>query len=405
MARIETDPNYNSPTFSRATAATDLFKKEDVQNLAAAMSTHDHTNGKGLPLVAGSIPNGTITSAMIADATIDTADLKDGAVTSAKIADGTVATVDLANQAVTNAKLGSDTARANLLTNGGFEIWQRGNGPFSGGTALTADMWTSTAAGGGTWTVSKETSIVDAGSQASLKVVHTFGSAFNYLRQGWTSGLKASDFAMRGRTFAFSVRVNASVANAISVRLATDGTGALDVESARNAGSGTWETLTIIGTVPTDATLLCCDIRSYSSNTFYIDNAMLVVGSVAADYAPLHPADDLARCLRYYEAITVSSTGAFATGQAASATAAVVPLQFQVQKPVSPTITFTAGSTFAMTNAATTALGVTSMSYLITNGRVVYVLVNVASGLVAGNASVLQAAASQTAIISIEANP
>lgn len=48
MARIETDPNYSSPTFSRATAATDLFKKEDVQNLAAAMSAHDHNVNKGL---------------------------------------------------------------------------------------------------------------------------------------------------------------------------------------------------------------------------------------------------------------------------------------------------------------------------------------------------------------------
>lgn len=75
MARIETDPNYTSPTFSRATAATDLFKKEDVQNLAAAVSTHDHSSGKGLALPLGAIPDGLITSAKIADGTITTADL------------------------------------------------------------------------------------------------------------------------------------------------------------------------------------------------------------------------------------------------------------------------------------------------------------------------------------------
>src|SRR5215510_13632472 len=139
MARIETDPNYSSPTFSRATAGTDIFKKEDVQALAAAMSTHDHTTGKGLPMAAGSIPNGTITAAMIADGAVDTADLKDGAVTSAKILDGTIATGDLANNAVTNAKLGLDVNRENLLTNGGFEIWQRGNGPLT--TGYTTDRW------------------------------------------------------------------------------------------------------------------------------------------------------------------------------------------------------------------------------------------------------------------------
>ena len=91
MARIETDPNYTAPTFSRATAATDLFKKEDVQNLAAAMSTHDHSIGKGLVLGAGSIPNGAITSAMIADGTIDTVDLATNAVTQVYQATGTVA--------------------------------------------------------------------------------------------------------------------------------------------------------------------------------------------------------------------------------------------------------------------------------------------------------------------------
>jgi len=80
MARIETDPNYTSPTFSRATAATDIFKKEDVQALAAAMSTHVHDGaGKGLAIATTGIPAGSITSAMIADGTITAADLAFGA--------------------------------------------------------------------------------------------------------------------------------------------------------------------------------------------------------------------------------------------------------------------------------------------------------------------------------------
>ena len=48
MARIETDPNYTTPTFSRATAGTDAFKMGDIQTLAAALSVHNHDGaGKG----------------------------------------------------------------------------------------------------------------------------------------------------------------------------------------------------------------------------------------------------------------------------------------------------------------------------------------------------------------------
>lgn len=64
MARIETDPNYTSPTFSRATAATDPFKKEDVQQLAAAFSAHEHGAGKGLAV--SRVANGSVSSAALA---------------------------------------------------------------------------------------------------------------------------------------------------------------------------------------------------------------------------------------------------------------------------------------------------------------------------------------------------
>ena len=51
----------------RATAATDLFKKEDVQALPRRCGRTTHGHGKGAVLGAAAIPNGLITSAMIAD--------------------------------------------------------------------------------------------------------------------------------------------------------------------------------------------------------------------------------------------------------------------------------------------------------------------------------------------------
>ena len=88
MARIEVDPNYSNPTFSRATAATDPAKKEDIQNLAAAMSTHIHDGaGKGLAIpFATAIPSGTITSAMIVDKTIVAGDIADFTITATQLA-------------------------------------------------------------------------------------------------------------------------------------------------------------------------------------------------------------------------------------------------------------------------------------------------------------------------------
>jgi hypothetical protein len=56
MARIEIDPNYSTPTFSRATAPTDIFKKEDVQSVAAAFSTHVH-DGVGTGLAIKTLPS------------------------------------------------------------------------------------------------------------------------------------------------------------------------------------------------------------------------------------------------------------------------------------------------------------------------------------------------------------
>lgn len=110
MARIETDPNYSSPTFSRSTAGTDLFKKEDVQKLAEAMSTHNHATGKGVAIAAGAIPNGLITSAMIADGTIGTDDLQNSLITYSKLQSGVIASATNVNGSTIDPTYSGGTA-------------------------------------------------------------------------------------------------------------------------------------------------------------------------------------------------------------------------------------------------------------------------------------------------------
>jgi hypothetical protein len=125
MARIETDPNYSSPTFSRATAGTDLFKKEDVQSLASAVSTHDHSSGKGVALAAGAIASGLITSGMIANGTIVAADIASGTITANEIADGTITAQKIATGTITSTQINDGTIQTVDLSPsvGNFGVW------------------------------------------------------------------------------------------------------------------------------------------------------------------------------------------------------------------------------------------------------------------------------------------
>jgi hypothetical protein len=345
MARIETDPNYNSPTFSRATAPTDIFKKEDVQNVAAAFSTHTHDgSGKGLAVAFTGVPPGSIPGTALAD----------GAVTSVKIADGTIATVDLANAAVTNAKLASDTDRSNLLTNGGFEVWQRGTGPFTANAVYSVDRWISNLGGADTLSISKDTTHCDVGSTASAACTFALsgGGGLSSLQQM----LKAADGnGLVGRTISHSMRVRTSTASAVRVRLVTDGAAPLSVYSSFHSGGGAYETLTASGTVPSDATNVIVAVYFAASCTAYLDNAMLVVGSQYADYAPMHPADDLARCLRYYEVVGVGSSYLHAGWAGAAGEAIGAPNRWQVSKAVVPTVTKV--GTWPIVNCAQPSIG------------------------------------------------
>jgi hypothetical protein len=68
---------------------------------------------------------------------------------------------------------------------------------------------------------------------------------------------------------------------------------------------------------------------------------MLVLGSVAADFAPLHPADDLARCQRYYE-VHGGANAEFPIVLGAPSAVGVQlgsPVTFVAQKGGTPTVT------------------------------------------------------------------
>lgn len=297
----------------------------------------------------------------------------------------------LANGSVPNAALGSDTARANLLTNGSFEIWQRGVGPFSGPSVYCADRWITQVIGTDSLSVSRSgAGTVDVGSQYSAGCTFTLGTG-----AGGTALYqlnKLTDYAVAGKTLTVSVRVATAVAGAVRVRINSDGTGSPTNQSAFAAGLGGFETLTASITVPTNATNFVVALYFSASCNAYIDNAMLVVGSQPADYAPLHPADDLARCLRYYEVwggkgqnwpqvMGYSGAGQSFGGQ----------FTYHAVKAVSPTVT--KNGTWGLSNCGQPSLGASDVDG---------VFLQALAGVV-GFAQFYSSAAGQT--LTIEANP
>jgi len=305
---------------------------------------------------------------------------------------------------LTNRQLGPDVARANLLTNGGFEIFQRsGTITVSAGSnnSISADHWQTSVMGGSTTlAASKETSVVGTGSLASLKLVATFdGTNIAFLRHWMKAG---EGNQVIGRQFSAAIDVYASVTNAVNIRLASDGTGSQDLRTARNTLANTWQRLTLTITTPSNATYIIFDVEVNVSCTAYVDNATLVVGSQPSNYVPMHPTDELLRCLRYYETLTGNAYQLIAHNF--TTTNSQVPWQFKVHKAMTPTVTVqnvtaisllnpNGGSLIPLTAAAPQSSTLSSADLQTT----------VASGLVAASASAVLLGSN--GLIAAEANP
>lgn len=244
-------------------------------------------------------------------------------------------------------------ASGNLLTNGGFEVWQRGTGSFTADGAYSADRWVLFKSGGSTITVTQETSTIAANSRYSLKAVTT--STTCGVQQKIENG-----YELRGQTVAVSIRVHQSVSSGVRVVLSADG-GTTSGTASYSTTTGSFVTITTTMTLSATATYALLAIYFDLAGTYYLDNAMLVIGPNAAPYEPLHPQEELARCQRYYEVINTfnflgSANGAHNIGQ-------WVP--WRVEKAGAPTVT--KNGTWAVTNCGQPAVASGSVS-----GFVVY---------------------------------
>lgn len=234
---------------------------------------------------------------------------------------------------VTNT-LALEAAKANLLINGGFEIWQRGAGTFSANNAYSADGWKIILGGTSSLNVDREGTTIDSGSQWSAKVTYTHGTATSALRQTVPIVLQA-----RTRTLAWSMRVRSSTANAVRLKV-TDGTNTWT--SAFHTGGGTFETLTVAtAAIASGASTVNLDVsfEAGTAQAHYLDNSACTFSPAQPDFYPLPDWEEMQRCQRWYEVIGPGSAGISIGGIATAASQqAYMSLRF-VPKPATPTVT------------------------------------------------------------------
>lgn len=236
--------------------------------------------------------------------------------------------------------------KANLLVNGGFELWQRGTSFTISSTAVTytADRWYSALGGTSSLNVTQNTGNAGPRSQyaCALTYTHQTASQFGQKLEFWQVG--------KGQAVSLSMLVTASVANAVRILL-YDGT--QNYYSAYHPGDGLAHVLTVTATLSVAATTLNALVSMEASGTFILDNATLVTGSMPAPgWTPEDPAVALARCQRYYEIVGAPSSQAVVIAGIATtgAQTAYATIPFRATKAVNPTVTV-AGN-FTLTNAS-----------------------------------------------------
>jgi hypothetical protein len=197
-------------------------------------------------------------------------------------------------------------ASQNLLVNPGFEVWQRGVGPFSTHLGYTADEW-ELFFSSGTWSVVPSASPYSGVNCAS---VTASGTVVGYLIQGvelWQT--------LQAQTITFSCWVKCSVASAARLFIADyTAAGSQTTASAFHTGSGNWERLTVVRTIrsaltPNVATwphgfpIIMMVAFGQPVTGALVDGATCVIGNYpeGVSYVPQMPAEELRRCQRFFE--------------------------------------------------------------------------------------------------------
>lgn len=293
----------------------------------------------------------------------------------------------------------SGSTSPNYIINGAFDIWQRGDGPFTVTNGYTADRW-QMFEGVGDVSVTK-----GAFTAGELEVVG-FGGAKNYLKcQIVTTGdvrliqnvENVETLAGQTVTVSFWAKSDSVVIENLFLIQVFGTGGSADVVTTGPGFTVTssWQRFTATLTLPSVAgktiganSALRVRIDPLNGNTGTLDiwGVQLEAGSVATPFRRNAPSlqAELAACQRYYQRVTAAVAGFRPyLGQAASTTVAVITAQLPTDMRTTPSITTSAIGELRLVQG-TTFTTLSSIDNVFASPNIVNFNANVASGLTTG---------------------
>ena len=318
----------------------------------------------------------------------------------------------------------------NLLNNGDFSIWQRGTSQTSSGYGAD-DRWSNVSTG--------STKVSDRQAFAVGQSVVTDNPTY-YARTVVTSVAGAANQVVKiqkiegvqktsGETVTLTFWAKADSAKNMAVEYIQNfGTGgspsstvtAIGVTTVALTTSWVKQTVTIVlptvsgktlGTDLNDYLQLTMwfdagsnhDARSNSlgqqSGTFDIANVQIELGVTATDFEYVLPADQIARCHRYFERLDLASSSVIGTAHCLSTTSSIAHLGYSLKRAI-PTLS--QSGVFNTLTAVGGAAPSPVLTFVIPNTTSVRLSMAVSSGLVAGNASAIITGSAATIDIDAE---
>jgi hypothetical protein len=380
------------------------------------VGAHQHTNAADTPAV---IPNALVDAK--GDLLTATADN-----TPARIAVGannTVLTADSSTATglkwATPAGGGSESvAGKNAILNSNFSVWQRGTSLAAVGSTsnYTADRWLGYNSSSA-FTISRQAT----GDTTNLPNIQYCGriqrnsgataTTYMYLSQSFET-VNSIPFAGKTVTYSFYARKGADFSDGTSVlRIGVNsGTGtdqnwlvSYTGDAAVIAGTTltlttTWQRFTYTGTVATTAKELTVWFEHRASGTagandyYEITGLQLEVAASASAYSPNTSTyqAELAACQYYFNRLAGEATfQQISNGQCWSSTDAMATVNYPIMR-IAPTITYSTASFFSLQNATNTEVAITALASYNIRKTSYKPNMTVASGLVAGNATLFQ---------------